>query len=865
MGKFHTFNDSIFYAIVVPISINSKIIGYTVNWRELTSTKNAVQQINNLIGSNAAFYIANSDGTVFNNLINKVSSPPINFKSENNVTEYSRNGNSVIAAKHNIPGTPWLVLIELSKDVILRPVYDFLIYLIIISIFVLLIGLFIAWILSRSITTPLNNLTVASSSIAAGDYSSLVKINQKDEIGKLAEAFNLMAVKVNESKTNLEKKVSERTTELKSANDNLRILNNRLKELDELKTNFFTNVSHELRTPLALILGPSEKLIMEADLLPEFQRDVKVIRQNAKILLKQVNNLLDLAKLEVGKMELEYSEFDLGKDVILTASYFDSLAAEKEISFQLINNKNIIVQADRNKIQRVLLNLFSNAFKYTPKNGTIICSLNQNNDEVLFEIKDSGPGVDPALIGSIFQRFQNKNNGLSTHLGSTGLGLSIAKEFVEIHGGEINVFNDENGGAIFRFTIPSKVSKEVEIQQTAVAQNEELNFLEDLGIDPPAEETRNLIEVSEKNFSESLNNAPIILVVEDNIEMNRFIANILGKNYNVTSAYNGKEGFQKAVSIKPDLIITDIMMPEMTGDKFVEEVKKVPALDSVPIILLTAKTDEELKISLLKIGAYDYLNKPFTIDELLARVQNSINLKIIRDSLQKELDSRNNDIFSLVHEITERKHIIENSLKEKEVLLKEVHHRVKNNLQIISSLLNLQENSFTDPKEAFKESQNRIRSMSLVHEKLYQTKNYTTIDFKEYIIDIINNLMISYKQNNEIRTITDIKDFYIDINLAISLGLIITELVSNSLKYAFSNNSNSENLLYITVTKLEENKYCMMVKDNGIGIPEDFDLWKSETLGLQLVTIMVEQINGNVEVTNSTGTKYEITFTTKPE
>ncbi|HSP88876.1 MAG TPA: CHASE domain-containing protein [Ignavibacteriaceae bacterium] len=214
-------------------------------------------------------------------------------------------------------------------------------------------------------------------------------------------------------------------------------------------------------------------------------------------------------------------------------------------------------------------------------------------------------------------------------------------------------------------------------------------------------------------------------------------------------------------------------------------------------------------------------------------------------------------------DITERKKSfsqIESSLKEKEVLLREIHHRVKNNLQIISSMLNLQTNYITDKKSLaiFEESRNRVRTMALIHEKLYQNESLSTLNIKDYVIELVNNLMRSYRADNRILPEINISDIFINTDTAIPLGLIINELISNSLKYAFP--SNEAGRITISLIAFTNEKFQLIISDNGIGLPEEFDIKKTNTLGLQLVNSLVTQLDGEIQVSNNSGTKFEIHF-----
>ena len=214
-------------------------------------------------------------------------------------------------------------------------------------------------------------------------------------------------------------------------------------------------------------------------------------------------------------------------------------------------------------------------------------------------------------------------------------------------------------------------------------------------------------------------------------------------------------------------------------------------------------------------------------------------------------------------DITERKNSvkqIESSLKEKEVLLREIHHRVKNNLQIISSMLNLQTNYITDKKSLaiFEESRNRVRSMALIHEKLYQNESLSSLNIKDYIIELVNNLMRSYRTDSRVSSVINISDIYINTDTAIPLGLIINEIVSNSLKYAFPRGRSGK--ISLILKSFNNEKFQMIIEDDGVGLPDEFDLKKTNTLGLQLVSSLVTQLDGEIKVMNANGTRIEINF-----
>jgi signal transduction histidine kinase len=454
----------------------------------------------------------------------------------------------------------------------------------------------------------------------------------------------------------------ERRSHLETANHKLEALNEQLKEVDQLKTQFFANVSHELRTPLALILGPVEKLLNNSDLSQDHHHDLEVVDRNARLLLKQVNDLLDVSKLEAGRMTVNYAQVDLAQLVRLTAANFDGLAQEKNIALIIDTPESLSAQIDAAKVQRILLNLISNAFKFTPNSGTIRCTLEtaqaETNstdgvstssqtqaDRVILSVQDSGPGVPVELRETIFERFSQGEGGTTRRFGGTGLGLAIAKEFVELQGGTIGVSDAPEGGAQFTVELPlmASPSAAVTASDAALEQREDVASLivEELRTVRPVDYSR----------QEQTTGKPLVLVVEDNPEMNQFITTTLATEYRTATAANGQEGLEQAITLQPDLILSDVMMPYLSGDQLVQQLRTHPELDTTPVVMLTAKADDELRVQLLQQGAQDYLMKPFSVEELKARVGNLIAIKRVRDLLQQELASQNHDLEALVEEV----------------------------------------------------------------------------------------------------------------------------------------------------------------------------------------------------------------------
>jgi len=483
----------------------------------------------------------------------------------------------------------------------------------------------------------------------------------------------------------------ERKLNLEAANQELETLYERLRELDQIKTQFFANISHELRTPLALILGPTQKWLASGELSQDQRHDLEVVDRNARTLLKHVNDLLAVSKLEAGKMEINYSQVNLAQVVRLVTSHFDVLAEERQISFAVETPDVLPAQVDVEKLQRICFNLLSNAFKFTPLGGSIRCLLQTQPSEsseaeackdacpsrAILTVEDSGAGVPPSLQEVIFEPFRQGEESPIRSFGGTGLGLAIVKDFVELHGGTIRVAQAPSGGASFIVELPLVAPPEVQAEKTlpvstVVDQFDVSQILSELR-QPQAESKTAVISPASLLLANNKLHPllPLVLVVEDNLEMNRFISDTLAAEYRVVTAFNGQEGLEKAIALNPDLILSDVMMPKLSGEQLVQHIRKYPELDTTPIILLTAKANEALQVQMLRQGAQDYLTKPFSMEELRSRVSNLIAMKCAREILQQALSSQNQNLTTLANEVAYRKHELQHLAAQLEIRVEE--------------------------------------------------------------------------------------------------------------------------------------------------------------------------------------------------
>lgn len=420
-----------------------------------------------------------------------------------------------------------------------------------------------------------------------------------------------------------------------------------LQEMDQLKTSFFTNITHEFRTPLTLIIEPTRQLLQQKE-LTEYNAQHRIILNNANRLLLLVNQLLDLSKIEGGKAQVNWAEGDLLIVIKDVFDLFEPIAAknkQKLIWSSTLNELEGII--DKQVLEKIIYNLLSNAHKFTGAGGDIELSVNKTSDtHWQLKVRDTGIGIAKENLTRIFNRFYQADNSLTRRSEGTGIGLSLVKELVELLKGKISIESTLGKGTIFTIDFPI-YPVTTAIAKIDTVEHDKLPYSTILDMTPSVSNNINVTSQS---------NQISILLVEDNAELRQFLNITLSKlNYSVFEAENGKMGLEIAKEILPDLIITDVMMPEMDGFQMTELLKNDMLTSHIPIVILTAKGRLESKITGYKSGADAYLPKPFNTEELMVRIEQLLRSRIV---LQQKYGEAKH-IIELNNESDESKNEIE--------------------------------------------------------------------------------------------------------------------------------------------------------------------------------------------------------------
>ena len=393
------------------------------------------------------------------------------------------------------------------------------------------------------------------------------------------------------------------------------------KRVAESKLRFFTNISHEIRTPLTLILGPVDSLISRRDIHADVRHQLTVVHRNTKRLLRMVNQLLDFRKVENEQVDLKIQKIEMIPLLLQIYESFEAQAKQKNIRFRLIydeTDQHLSVWGDIQKLDIVIFNLLANAFKFTPERGSISIIVSREYEpesHVKILVRDTGIGIEKEKLDLIFNRFFVSHTDENDLYQGTGIGLSLCQEYVKLHGGEILVGSVQGRGT--EFMVKLRTGNKHFPDDVITKQREAYSFT------PKVHEVENVLSEAGEPMEDRINGEPgaLILVVEDDVEMCLYLRSVLEPDYRVEISKDGSDGWNKALELTPDLIITDVMMPGLNGIQLTEKLKNEFSTCHIPVIMLSSRSAVESQVEGLQTGAEAYIPKPFNTELLLSHVQ----------------------------------------------------------------------------------------------------------------------------------------------------------------------------------------------------------------------------------------------------
>ena len=665
----------------------------------------------------------------------------------------------------------------------------------------------------------------------------------------------------------LRRKEFEQRGNLFKTNQELAEALDKLKEFDRQKTRFFANVSHELRTPLMLIMAPLEAII-SGDADSHSTHTFKSMLSNVRRLLRQVNMLLEAARLETGRLRLNLNKGDPGLVLRALVESAEPHADARSIELHSEGLEDLpIVRFDHEKIEVAAANLISNALKFTDPGDRVIVRGSATDTHMVFEVEDNGPGIDPEMQNKIFERFNHIDSERSGYREGAGLGLSLAKELMAIHQGEITVKSAPGDGATFVLRWPREPIEPKEERRRGYRRKEDklaamrLESLTARELDLQGKYSTLLADVQAPVLKEDIEETvtpdefsqrPVVLFAEDNADLRVFVSQALGKKYRVFAVSNGKAALDAALKQKPDIIMTDIMMPEMDGLTLCRHLKNDPATANIPVLLITAKSGVDAVIEGLKEGADDYITKPFNIRELSARINAHLRSKRLQSTVN-ERDSR----LAAIGEMTTS-----------------IVHDLRGPLTCILGYTQMAQTAFENKKniqdvddylETVIEQSKRLKQM------LQEVMEFTgrghsqmqikPMPFKEYLQKALQPL-IPEKAANDLDLVFDL-----DLESGLSLSVdpsqmqrVFENLLFNAreaLAGYFSKKTDERAMVKVSA-HCEKEHVVIMFCDNGPGIPEDriesiFEpfvsgkTYKSTGLGLATARNIVRAHGGDIK------------------
>ncbi len=680
-------------------------------------------------------------------------------------------------------------------------------------------------------------------------------------------AYRLRVGHLKRRERELQGLVETRTQDLRTAKEKIEAQAEKLLELDRFKTRFFANVSHEFRTPLTMIVGPLENALQGSygALDAPLHRQIDIMLRNAMRLMRLINQLLDLSKLEAGKMQLQARPRNLVpflEGVVLSCTAF---AEQKGIALRFHSDQeDLPLYFEPDKLEKVFFNLLSNATKFTPRGGAIDVSVTRRppteampEGAAEIRVRDTGKGIAAEDLPYIFDRFHQVDNSNTREHEGTGIGLALVKELVLLHHGTIDVESEVDRGTTFTVVLPTGKAhlnqanlagdgapdEGFEPEQSAMA---ELAFSA-LGFMPENEPL-----ASNGHAPGPAADEPLVLVVEDNADVREYVASILGAHYRIATARDGQEGLERARELQPDLLISDVMMPRMDGNELCRAIKQDAHLDHIPVVLLTARATQEMKIEGLEVGADDYLAKPFNARELLARAHNLIQLrrqerelKFLNDDLEQQVARQVKTILEerqrYEQQLIQAKEQAETSLRLKSAILDNLNHEFRTPLTAIQGYAQILSKEVRTDLQEFTghigESGERLmKTLDAVHQ-------LSRLEAENYHLDVapLNVVEAAGAARRRFGQAAARKGLALRVETpdgeaiwarldASALERILDYLLDNALKFTEAGE-------VVVAVRRHEDQVALSVRDTGIGIdaaflPHLFEAFTQESTGL---------------------------------
>ena len=665
-----------------------------------------------------------------------------------------------------------------------------------------------------------------------------------------------------------------------------------LAELDRVKSDFYANISHELRTPLTLILAPVEDLLAEKTLDSNVQTPLLYVRDNTYRLLKLVNDLLDVIKLEEKKDVLEQQPLEVNSLLSNIVSGMDALATQKvvELRFQPCDRPAVIL-GDESALEKVLINLINNAIKFTDAGGSVLVRLWVENSTVLIEIADTGVGIAETDLPKIFDRFSQGDSSATRKHQGTGLGLALVKELTELQNGNVRVQSTPEEGTVMTVEFPEL--KNVDLRELSDSKKTNVPADDD-AIDrfhrqasfsiSETKATKPLVAQEAEASDPAAFIGANLLIVEDEPDVRSYLAEALSSIYHVDIAVDGEEGLAKIKQNKPDLVLLDLMLPKLDGLSVCKQTKQDPACRQTKIILLTARTDEDSKMTALAHGADDFLTKPFSTIEIKTRLKNLWE----NSGLERDLSQRNTDLSSALTTLQDTQGQLIQSEKLNAIgrLAAGLLHEVNNPLNFAFGTFQILER---EPKlledESLKEMMADIRvgmeRISAIVKDLRSFAYPEKTDMQKVFslrAAVDSALRLTSKKAHNTNVVANFED-----NIALKgsqshIIQVFVNLIENAVQAMESSNTENKQIsIFVSDDPQQSSRTAVHVKDNGLGISRDKidlifdpffttkDVGEGMGMGLSIATTIITNHGGQLRVDSEEGSYTDFYFDLEKE